>query len=178
MTRARRVGGGVLALGGIVALALLSAGSWTAEESDHAVLRLAWRVRGVRVESCRALTPDELAALPAHMRQDTVCVGQVLPYHLTVNLDGVTLVTDSIRAAGARSDRPLFVSRSLPAPAGTYRLQIIFERDATEGAVTVSSDRPARLAVDTTVVLERGTITLVTYDPDGRRLVLRRATPD
>lgn len=169
----RRFSAGLLTLGALVVLVLLSAGSWTAEVADHAVLRLAWRVRGVRVETCRARTADELAALPVHMRQDTVCVGRVQPYHLTVALDGITLVTDSIHAAGARADRPLFVSRSLPAPPGTHRLRVLFERDATTEAVTLSPDRPARLLLDTMVVLEQGSITLVTYDPDGRRLILR-----
>ena len=77
---------GAVVLGSGAALAALSLVPYTAEPGDRAVVRLAWRTRGERVRACRRLTPDELARLPQHMRQEEVCERRILPYRLRVEI--------------------------------------------------------------------------------------------
>jgi hypothetical protein len=83
-------------------------------ESDEAVLRLSWRLRGVRVEECRRLTAGELERLPAHMRREEVCEGRIAPYRLTLEIDGHQVEDGLVHASGARADRPLYVYREEP----------------------------------------------------------------
>jgi hypothetical protein len=176
---------GAVVLASGAALAALSLVPYTAEPGDRAVVRLAWRARGERVRECRRLTAAELARLPQHMRQEEVCERRILPYRLRVDVDGVRVVDELVRAGGAREDRPLFVFRDLSVMPGTHHLQITFERegtveqekeeeeevDATE-AVRRARETPERLGLDGPVVLVPRQIVLVTYDDEGRRLLL------
>jgi hypothetical protein len=166
--------------GGAAVLALLRLGSlapYTAERDVGAIVRLAWRARGERVRDCRRRTPDELAKLPVHMRQEEVCEGRILPYRLIVELDGAAAVNELIHGAGAREDRPLYVFQDLVVPPGIHRIALSFTREgnapadstATPGALAT----PARLTLDTTVTLGSRRVVLVTYDEAREQLVVR-----
>lgn len=175
-------------LAGIAALLLLGALSrvpYAAEPASHAVLRLAWRTRGTRVEECRHRTAEELARLPIHMRESEVCEGRLLPYDLTVAVDGGPADSVTIRAAGVREDRPLYVFRERVLAPGTHHIHVEFVRERAvsyelqerDDSLHVDPRRPApspaRLDLDTVVVLGEREIALVTYDPDQRSLVLK-----
>ena len=173
----------VLASG--AALAALSSTPYTAESGDRAMVRLAWRARGERVRECHRLSAEQLARLPQHMRQEETCERRILPYRLQVDLDGVRVIDELVRAGGARADRPLFVFRDLSVLPGTHHLQVTFEREGTSAApgreeeevdATEASRRaretPARLGLDEPVVLVPRQIMLVTYDDGARRLLL------
>lgn len=164
-------GAAVLAVGG------LSRAPYTSERATHAVLRLAWRARGERVEQCRRLPPEELERLPPHMRQEEQCEGRVLPYRLQVMLDGAPTADELVRAAGARHDRPLYVFRELALEPGAHALAIRFFRaeEIPRGARAESQGAPSRLALDTTITLRPRHVVLVTYDEESRRLVVRDA---
>jgi hypothetical protein len=139
-----------------------------------ALLRLAWRTRGVRVEECRRLTEEELAGVPEHMRLEEECDGRILPYRLEVVVDGDRRITRLVRAAGARADRPLYVLEQIPLPAGTHQLDVHFVRQGTlPPQDSVDAATPARLRLTQPVTLARGEIALVTYDAERRALVLR-----
>ena len=87
------------------ATAALSQWQWSAKTAERSVLRLSWRARGERLESCRRATPEELAAVPAHMRQEVICEGaRVAPYRLRIAVDGQALEVrrDAWRAADQR----------------------------------------------------------------------------
>jgi hypothetical protein len=170
-----------LAAGAAVAL-LLTAGigalsrvPYEADSADHALLRLAWRVRGARVEECRRLTPEELERTPPHMRRDEVCEGRVLPYRLIVTVDGQLVVDDSVHAAGARADRPLYVSRDVPVTPGTRRLAVRFERSLVPAvdSTPASEVAPPALVFESAITLASKEVALLSYDPASRRLVLR-----
>jgi hypothetical protein len=168
------------ALGGAGVLALLRLASfvpYTAERDVGAIVRLAWRARGERVRDCRRRTPDELAKLPAHMRQEEVCEGRILPYRLVVELDGAAAVNQLIHGAGAREDRPLYVFQDLVVPPGMHRIALSFTREGTapadSTAVPGGLATPARLSLDTTVTLGSRRVVLVTYDEEREQLVVR-----
>ena len=172
-------------LASAAALAALSSTPYTAESGDRAIVRLAWRARGERVRECHRLSAEELARLPQHMRQEEVCERRILPYRLQVDLDGVRVVDELVRAGGAREDRPLFVFHDLSVMPGTHHLQITFAREGTaqeteeeEGAIDATEagrrarETPQHLGLDAPVVVVPRQIMLVTYDDEGRRLLL------
>lgn len=171
MTGASRLALAVLAtLGFAAAIAAGSHVPTAVEDPTGARLRLAWKIRGDRVETCRTLSADELAALPPHMRRERVCEGRVPPYHLTVVVNGTTRVRDTVYPAGARSDRGVFVLRDLALAPGRVDVDVSFVQDpVTASAGPVS--HPLRLL--RTLDLDAGQVALVTYDADSARLVLR-----
>jgi hypothetical protein len=193
---ARRAVGGALAIVSAGALSWLSEAPYTAEPTAHGVIRLAWRARGERVRRCRRLTPDELAKLPAHMRQEEVCERAMLPYRLRVTVDGAPAIDELVRAGGAREDRPLFVFRELSVAPGAHHITVAFERASGGDAEDEHEDEgkddraqrrelrestvretPDHLALDETVTLAPRAILLVTYDDEGQRLRLLAAPP-
>jgi hypothetical protein len=97
-----------------------------------------------------------------------------------VEVDESTLVDRLVAAAGARADRPLYVFEQLPMPPGTHHVEIAFirEGDAEDEMEDESEEddarrtAPARLTLDTVVVLAAGRAALITYHEDTRRLRL------
>ncbi len=171
MTRGGRIVLGVLVtLAGAAALAAGSHVPTAVDDPSGARLRLAWKIRGDRVETCRVRTAEELAALPPHMRQARVCEGRVPPYHLTVLVNGAAVVRDTVFAAGARSDRGVFVLRDLALTPGRYDVDVSLVQETVADSVAAPS-HPLRLT--RTVQLDAGQIALVTYDADSASLVLR-----
>jgi hypothetical protein len=152
------------------ALALLGWGSrapYRATESEAALLRLSWRMRGERNEVCRDRTQAELDALPVHMRTPRLCETQLVPYRLVLQLGDGRPDTSLVLPAGAKHDRPIYVLRdSLLAP-GAQRVRVTFER-ADSGTATV---RP----FDRTVTFAPGFIELITLEEGTGQLVHRSA---
>lgn len=171
----RRILAGAMALVATALIGALSQVPYDAAPADTpALLRLAWRARGVRVEECRRLTEEELAGVPAHMRVEEECQGRVLPYRLEVVVDGEHRIDRLVRAAGAREDRPLYVLEQVSLPSGTHAVAVSFVRQGSlvpEDSATATT--PAVLELDAPVTLAPGDIALVTYDADGRVLTLR-----
>lgn len=168
----RHLLGALLAVAVTAGIAALSRVPFEAED-DGAVLRLSWRTRSERVQSCRRLSPEELAELPEHMRRTEVCEGRVLPYTLTVAVDGRTLVDDTVRGGGARGDRPIFVLRELPLAPGEHDVRVSFVRQGEAGSSAHAQATPARMEIRRRERLRAGEVLLVTYDPDLRALVTR-----
>ena len=117
----------------MAALAALSRVPYREPGAGDAVLRLSWRVRGIRVQECRTLTPEELAALPPHMRRPEVCEGRIAPYRLRLRVDGRVLADTLVHAAGAREDRPVYVFREFRVEPGVHRVELRFDREAGGG---------------------------------------------
>lgn len=169
--------GALVAAAALAGVRLGSLSTYTAETDTRALVRLAWRARGERVRNCRHRTPEELEKLPPHMRQEEVCAGRILPYRLVVELDGVAMVDEVIHGAGAREDRPLYVSRDLPVQPGPHRLAVSFARESRavgDSAIAPGGlSTPARLTLDTTVAVASRRVVLVTYDEEREQLVVR-----
>lgn len=162
----------VVAIGATAVLGALSQVPYQSDRGTGAIVRLAWRTRGVRVDECRKLTEEELAELPQHMRREEVCQGRLLPYRLTVALDDETVVDREVQPAGARRDRPLYVFQDLPVQPGRHHVSIVFQREESDAGEN-EADTPAVLTFDEEVDVADREISLITYDPDQRRLERR-----
>jgi hypothetical protein len=171
-----------LAAVGALALGALTRAPYTVEDSADAELRLTWRARASQVEECRRLTEAEQEALPVHMRREVICEGRVASYRLEVRVDGEIRHGSTIRGAGARGDRPLYVFDAIRLPPGRHEVDVVFERIGTVADTAVTPPRsgsvPDRLELRESLELAAGEVALVTYDATERRLVLRQNPSD
>ncbi len=166
----------VLAVAVTVSIGWLSQVPYTAETDSKALLRLSWRIRGAKVQECRALSDEERERLPPHMQLDEICGGRVSPYHLSLEVDGAQVASDTVRAAGARQDRPIYVYRDLALSPGKHSIRLVFRRlsDSAVQQSEVQGAAPAVLELESTIDLAPGAIALVTYDAERQRLVIRQ----
>ncbi len=141
------------------------------EVPEEGYLRLSLRTTEARVEVCRDRTPEELDALPVHMRQPRACDRYAVPYRLRVSLDGEVLLDEILEPRGARSDRPLVFDRRIAVEPRQATLAVSFAPvdGAGDGA---SPELAAALAgarrhqLERPVRFEAGRITLVRLDGD------------
>lgn len=173
--RVRLFTAGLVTVATFTAIRLASFVPYSPERNVGAILRLAWRARGERVNECRRLTPSELAKLPAHMRQEEVCEGRLLPYQLTVAVDDSLVIDRLVHGAGAREDRPLYVFEEVAVEPGPHRMIVQFSLVDTAAATpdTGRSLAPRRLVLDTTLQLDARRVALVTYDEERELLMVR-----
>lgn len=165
----------ITAVGSALALAWLSQVPYAAEAARDGLIRLSWRARGERVQRCRPLSEEEQAQLPPHMRQPEVCEGRVAPYVLSLELDGAVSLIDTVRASGARRDRPLYVYHDVPVAPGTHEVRVRFVRQpAGADEPPVQEATPRALELEASVSVAAGEIALITLDPASRALVLRQ----
>jgi hypothetical protein len=161
----------------VLGIAALSRVPYDADHAEDAIIRLSWRTRGEQVRECRTPSPEELANLPVHMQRTEVCEGRVLSRHLLVQVDGRSVVDDTVRAAGVRGDRPLYVYYEIPVSPGLHALHVRFVPEATAASLAPGerSPPPAVLDLEARLDLNAGEIVLVTYDADRQALVARRS---
>ncbi len=171
---ARGVIGTAVAAALTLALVGLSRVPYTAVPSDDGALRLAWRYKSEHVDQCRRRTAEELERLPAHMRTELVCERRLRPYALRAALDDGDLLADTVRAGGARADRPLSLFRQVAVRPGRHRVRVSFE-PIGPAADTALARR--RLAVDTLLVFAPRQVVLVTLDEARGVLVVRTREP-
>jgi hypothetical protein len=134
-----------------------------------ATLRLSWRTPALAIEECRRFSDAELAAMPPHMRRPEVCTGRIAEHELTVLVDDATLVTDTVRPAGARLDRPVYVFRELPLDAEPHRLAVRLTALVPDG-YDVGDGRIER-RWEGVLSLDEGQVGLVTLDEAGELVV-------
>lgn len=140
-TASRRVAGVVVALLVAAAIAAASRVPFTPDASADAMLRLSWTARPERIEDCRTVGAEELAELPAHMRQPVVCEGVTARYRVDVLRNGRLLATDELRGGGLRSDRQLYHHRELRVPSGPATFEIRVTRTHPDGNAGADDDR-------------------------------------
>jgi hypothetical protein len=184
---------------GVAATAVLVWGAnarMTLHGSDRAMLRLAWSARPERIERCRQQSEEELARLPAHMRQPVVCEGASAQYRLTVRNEGRVVTEQILRGGGLRQDRRLYVFEELPLDPGDGWIEVRFDRldpdpprvpvperdhDGERRAEGRERDRPpvleagetvpAHLVFDQRLRIRPREVILVTYSAERRALV-------
>ena len=164
---------------GLAATASVVRGSYVAmtlHGSDQAILRLAWSARPERIERCRQRSAEELARLPAHMRQAVSCEGTSAEYRLTVRDEGRLVAESVVRGGGLRQDRRLYVFQELPLTPGDRRIEVRFDRLDDGGPESVKHQPagetvPAHLVLDQRVRVGPREVILVTYVPERRTLV-------
>ena len=167
MSGARRARAALLIAGLLFVLGWLSRAPWNPSAAEHGLLRLSWRMRGERIETCRTRTTEELDRLPVHMRTDSVCEARLMAYRLVVRIDEAPPDTVDVLPGGARGDRPLFVLRDIALAPGHHRVRVRFERHGQD------TDSAPPLTLDASVLSASGGITLVTLDTHSGRFVLR-----
>lgn len=154
---------GVLAVAMVVLLGLLARAPLEGRDTDRAALVLTWRLRGEEVVACRRPTEAELAELPVHMRNPDECVGDIPPFTLEVSVDGETRLSRTVRPAGVRGDRPLYVYDRVWLEPGRHALIVSFQREDGD-----SPDRATgALHLTTSVDLAPGQVLLVTRSAAG-----------
>ena len=188
---------------GLALLAAASAVSLPWHGEDAAAIRLSWSARPERIEVCRALSNAEVEALNEHMRQRVQCDGRAATYALRVRVNGVLLGDEVVRGGGLRHDRPLHLLQTYAVSPGGRRVQLEFSRrertggDAGTGASAAAAEAdtgifagraaretsergrrtraavPPLMTLDTALAFAPQQVILVTFDPDGRRLVVR-----
>ncbi len=100
-------------------------------ENGSAVLRLSWRARPERIETCRAPSADELARMAEHMRQRVICEGTTASYLLRVEVDGELIDSQVVRGGGWRNDRPLQLLNEHDIKPGLRHILVSFDRRET-----------------------------------------------
>jgi hypothetical protein len=152
---------------GLALTAGLVAGSqlpWLAYPADAARIRLSWRTVSEPVSECRQATPEELEALPLHMRMQTICERRHAPFRLVVRVDGALVRDALLEPAGASGDRRS-VSRS--AEPGAHRLLVEFSEQRSSELVPSRAFR-----LDAGIELAALDVALVTLDASGERLAI------
>lgn len=145
--------------------------------ASHAVLQLDWRVRAEEAGDCLRPRPEDLASLPAHMRNPDACLGGLPPYRLQLWIDETLMIDDVIRGGGAREDRPLTVYREVPVAAGGHRIRATFVRETPSQDGRPETREPANLRVDTTATLQARRVLLVVRRQDTGALEVRPPVP-
>ncbi len=124
----------VVSAAALVLLTRASSAPITFHGSDEARLRLSWSARPERVEVCRAVSAEELAKRPEHMRQREECEGHFATYAMRVDVDDRLADEAIVHGAGLRQDRPIYLLRELGVPTGRHRIRIsLTRREKTDG---------------------------------------------
>jgi hypothetical protein len=123
-----RTAGTVLGIAAMAVLVIAANTPITVHDSEQGILRLAWSVRPERIERCRRQSEEELARLPAHMRQPVICEGASAEYRLTVLHDGAVAAERVVRGGGFRHDRRVYVFHELPLDPGDATIEVRFDR--------------------------------------------------
>lgn len=134
-----KIVGVLLAAAATAALGFASRAPYTPGDPDVSLLRLSWRLRGQKVETCRDRTQEELDALPVHMRTPQVCTGHLVAYRLTLRIDGEVADTATYLPAGAKGDRPIFVLHDERLEAGRHEVEVEFVPAETLPGTTLTS---------------------------------------
>lgn len=192
MTTALRRGLGVMVAVALVAgIVRASNVALATHRSSDGVLRLAWSVQPERIEKCRQRTDEELARLPQHMRQATVCEGSTAEYRLQASVDGAAVIDRIVHGGGLRRDRRLYVFEELPLPAlRTVAIAVRLDRtDAADAPATESplprpsapqvqprlprsvESVPAHLSLERELRVAPRQVLLVTYDRQQQELI-------
>lgn len=110
----------------LVARASAVALPWHA--ADAARVRLSWSARPERIETCRALTAEEIEKQPPHMRRRVECSGAFATYLLRVASDGRAIDERIVKGGGIRNDRPMHLLADYDLGTGEHRIRVTFIR--------------------------------------------------
>lgn len=187
---------------GLTVLTFASATPISLHGAEAARLRLSWSARPERIEVCRTLSEKELSEIAEHMRQRVSCEGVFATYTLSILVDGQPIGESVVHGAGLRHDRPIYLLRDYDVPTGQHRLQVTLtrrektdddaaafakavvpdvdtglyagrsQREASEHSRRARAAIPARLALDTVIVLAKQRVALVTFNTERRDLEL------
>jgi ferredoxin/coenzyme F420-reducing hydrogenase delta subunit len=106
--------------------------SYAAPGSEESVLVVTFRHPGQRSETVRILTPEELAELPAHMRQKEVRERGRSSVRLRIRVDGELIQEESFAAKGLWADGPSVAMEAFPIEPGRHEVEVSLGDGADE----------------------------------------------
>jgi len=92
--------------------------------SDDPELVISFKHPGVKSETCRKVSAEELASKPLHLRQETVCERSRAPVRLRVIIDGEPRVERSYRPSGLFEDGNSIAVERLTLSPGPHRISV------------------------------------------------------
>jgi len=125
-------------------LCVFSAFPWRGSDPGAAEVRVAFKHVAAFEEAGTALSPEELAKLPRHMRptnQERVRTGRRVDTLLTVSVDGRVLLDRHYRPGGLRHDGPTFGYEELALSPGRHLLEVSLADRRPEGAEAATPRR-------------------------------------
>jgi hypothetical protein len=163
---------GVRYIGQIVAYAVFMAligyfatsPAYTHLPPDEAMIKLSFAHYGKIVGECRERTPEELAKLPANMRNPMDCPRERSPITIELDLNSEQIFRAELSPSGLSRDGMAYVYQSFQVPAGSHQLELRMRDDVRteefDHVRSVSIDlEPAQLLV-IDFVAERGDFVL------------------
>jgi len=120
---ARLLGQAVCLLALMALIGLFS--SWPVYQrlpADQAQIKLAFSHGAPRIEECRRLTSDEIAALPPRERRVMDCARERNPVRIQLELDGRLVIDRQLSPTGLSSDGPARIYEIMRVPVGPHRL--------------------------------------------------------
>jgi len=90
---------------------------------DMAQIKLSFTHGSARVEDCRRLTPQEIAALPPRERRPNTCSRERVPVYVEFAIDGALAHSETLEPSGVSRDGPARIYRKFLVPAGTHTLK-------------------------------------------------------
>ena len=117
---------GLLAWGafGALIVVLSHAPSVAPVPAGTALLQVSIAHAGMRLAPCRRLSAEELAARAPNMRAPEICPRGRSPVRVTVELDGRTLVDETLAPSGLARDGTSTLYRRIPISAGERQLTV------------------------------------------------------
>ncbi|HLV27131.1 MAG TPA: hypothetical protein VKZ41_12550 [Gemmatimonadales bacterium] len=199
MSTTTTLAGAALVVTATAMLALGSSAPLTLQRTPEAMIRVAFSARPERLETCREMDAEELAALPTHMQQSVVCEGRTASYKLDVWHNGTMVASANLHGGGLRRDRQLYALQEVLIPAGSSVVEVRMTRvdslesgdshqpvnsgtsestmdpsraarEADERRRRMEGEVPPSLELRETVVLAPRGVLLVTYDQSSRQL--------
>lgn len=157
------------------------------QPADQAKLMVLGRMVGERIRVCRDLTPEELARIPKHMQAtgQRQCEQSLLPYRLRLWLDDALRIDATVKPAGIRQDRPVYIQEALLVPPGSISVRIALDPEPRAGgnagaedaararALSEAVGRATHYALNRTLVLAKGQVVRLELDEDAHEWVLR-----
>jgi NAD-dependent dihydropyrimidine dehydrogenase PreA subunit/coenzyme F420-reducing hydrogenase delta subunit len=121
-----------------IGLGLVSDLGYAAPGMAGSELVVTFKHPGQMSENCREFTPEELAALPAHMRREKVCDRARGSVRLRVPVDGERRVDGTYAPMGIWNDGNSIAVEHIPVPVGAHdvRVEIGDSLDAEEWTYT------------------------------------------
>jgi hypothetical protein len=135
-----RATGIMLGAAALVAMAWASRAPMRLASEDRAIVRISLGARPERIERCVRQSDEELEKLAPQMRQRVICEGTAARYRLELRRGDEVLLSQTVRGGGLRNDRPLYVFREIPVPAGLSSLELRLTRIDTVAAPAEGDD--------------------------------------
>lgn len=96
---------------------------------DEALLRLSFTHPGRLIADCRARSTEEMAKMPANMRQVQDCPRERSAVRVQLELDGTMLVDEAFAPGGLRRDGAAAAYRRMAIGAGRHSLRVRLNDD-------------------------------------------------